>query len=61
MPLIWIKNKDANCIYLIDGYDYESGLLIKMNVHWIKLEDLFNNYTFLDGSIIGKVKEIKGK
>ena len=60
MPLIWIKNKDANCIYLIDGYDYESGLLIKMNVHWIKLEDLFNNYTFLDGSIIGKVKEIKG-
>ena len=60
MPLIWIKNKDTNCIYLIDGYDYESGLLIKMNVHWIKLEDLFNNYTFSDGSIIGKVKEIKG-
>lgn len=59
MPLIWIKNKDANRIYLIDGYDYESGLLIKMNVHWIKLEDLFDNYTFLDGSIIGKVKEIK--
>lgn len=59
MPLIWIKNKDANRIYLIDGYDYEIGLLIKMNVHWIKLEDLFDNYTFLDDSIIGKVKEIK--
>ena len=56
MPLIWVKSKATKCIYLIDGYDYEDND-VGIDTDWVALGDLFDDYTFLDGSIIGKVKE----
>lgn len=56
MPLIWVKSKATNCIYLMNGYDYEDNK-VGIDTYWVALGDLFKDYTFLDGSIIGKVKE----
>ena len=56
MPLIWVKSKAIKCIYLIDGYDYEDND-VGIDTSWVALGDLFDDYTFINGSIIGKVKE----
>ena len=52
-PLIWVKRKD--CSYdsrvLITGYDEISVFLEDV---WIDLEELFEQYIFLDNSPIGK-------
>jgi hypothetical protein len=56
MPLIWVKSKATKCIYLINGYDYEDNK-VGINIYWVALGDLFKEYTFLDSSIIGKVRE----
>lgn len=60
MPLIWIKEKECNRAYLITDFffervymEYDAGT---SNYHFT-LKELFENYTFADGSIIGKVKE----
>jgi len=61
MPLIWIKNKECNSVHLIidffferDYYDCDVGT----GYENLKLKELFDNFTFLDGSIIGKKEEI---
>lgn len=56
MPFIWIKNKVKNRVYLITDflfdkvYNYDVGTENEN----LKLEELFEDFTFLDGSIIGK-------
>lgn len=59
MPSIWIKRKDKNRAYLITDflfekdYDFDVGTSLEN----LKLTELFDQFTFLDGSIIGKIKE----
>ena len=56
MPLIWIKNKEKNRVYLITSFLFEKvfGYDVGTCDEDMKLTELFNNFTFLDGSIIGK-------
>lgn len=56
MPLIWIKNKEKNRVYLISDFLFEKcyGDDVGTYESNYKLKDLFNDFTFLDGSIIGK-------
>lgn len=53
MPLIWVKHRTVNIKYLIIGFCDDS---VSMSSLLVKLKDLFENYTFLDGSPIGKIK-----
>jgi hypothetical protein len=57
MPMIWVKDKIGGCIYLIDAYEPDDNRPVMINGAWRSLEVLFRNYTFIDDSIIGKVKE----
>ena len=57
MPMIWVKDKIGGCIYLINGYEPDDNRPVMIDNAWYSLEGLFKNYTFIDGSIIGKVKE----
>ena len=57
MPMIWVKDKIGGCIYLIDAYEPGDNRPVMINGAWCSLEGLFRNYTFIDDSIIGKVKE----
>ena len=53
-PLIWVKDEHDNR-YLITGYDEKCVFLEDM---WFDIKDLFyKNYTFLDGSCVGKLEE----
>ena len=56
MPLIWIKNKEKNRVYLITDFLFEKyyDCDVGTDKEDLKLSELFENYTFLDGSIIGK-------
>ena len=54
-PMIWVKSKATKDIYLIDGYDYEDNE-VGICDDWFTLKGMFERYTFLDDSIIGKVK-----
>ena len=50
-PLIWIKDKQLDCRYLITAFmpfDVEIGSLL------YKFKQLFDEYTYLDGSPCGK-------
>ena len=56
MPLIWIKGKDTGNIYLINGY--EEGKCVYISADWwFDMEELFEQFKFLDGRCCGKVKE----
>lgn len=59
MPFIWIKEKENNRKYLITDYYFEKSFNYDLSTSdkRMKLYELFEYYTFLDGSIIGKVKE----
>ena len=49
MPFIWIKNKEEDYVFMIhtfQGYDADD-----------RLESYFKNYTYLDGSPVGKKVE----
>ena len=54
MPMIWIKDKNSERIYLIIGYEPNDNRPIKIDTKWYSFEDLFEYFTFLDGSAIGK-------
>lgn len=56
MPMIWVKSKATKGIYLLDGYDFEDNAVGICDA-WFTLENMFKGYTFLNDSIIGKVKE----
>lgn len=60
MPLIWIKRKEKNQVYLITEFLFENDCCncnVGTSYENLELKELFENFTFLDGSIIGKVKE----
>lgn len=57
MPLIWVKHKVDNEASLIIAFDISQRELVFIQDTWLNLKDLFNNYTFLDLSPIGKIKE----
>lgn len=59
MPLIWIKNKVKNRVYLITDFLFDKYLKDDIGTEDsnLQLKELFEDYTFLDNSIIGKVKE----
>ncbi len=53
-PLIWVKHKGVDFDVLITGYN--RGFVCVENT-WKNMRDLFNEYTFLDGTPIGKEEE----
>lgn len=55
MPLIWVKGETGNQRSLITDFDFERN---SVELSYVKfgLEELFNEYTFLDGTPIGKIK-----
>jgi len=61
MPFIWIKNKQKNRVYLITDFLFDKYFDDDVGTEDsnFQLKELFEDYTFLDGSIIGKVKENK--
>jgi len=50
-PIIWVKRKDNDSRFLITGYE-ELGVFLEDC--WQDLNDLHEQYVFLDGSCIGK-------
>ena len=51
MPLIWVMSKDTCLRTLVTGYNLYSVIF---NRTMVDLRDLFDNYTYLDGSPCGK-------
>lgn len=50
MPSIWVKNKNFGIKEMIIGFEEDVVFLHRTN---LTMEDLFNDYTFLDGSPCG--------
>jgi len=61
MPLIWIKNKVKNRVYLITDFLFDKRFKDDIGTEDsnLELKELFDDYTFLDGSIIGEVRRIR--
>lgn len=59
LPLIWIKSKDKDRRYLITEFYFDKYFDADVSTSHseISLEKLFDEYTFLKGDVIGKVKE----
>lgn len=60
MPFIWIKEKNFDRSYLITEYYFKRDMNegdIGTSNNYFTLNELFERFTFLDGSTIGKVKE----
>ena len=60
LPLIWIKEKDFDRRYLITEYYFERDANkgdVGTSNNYFTLKELFEDYTFLYGATIGKVKE----
>ena len=57
MPLIWIKNKVKNRVYLITDFLFDKYFNDDIGTEDsnFQLKELFEDYTFLDGSIISRV------
>jgi hypothetical protein len=57
MPLIWIKNKQKNRVYLITDFLFDKYFNNDVGTEDenLQLKELFERFTFLDGSIIGKL------
>lgn len=56
MPIIWIKDKNKKGAYLISAF-HEKGVSFFNNQFGADLKELFNNYTYIDESPIGKKDE----
>lgn len=54
MPLIWVKKKTTDTKWLITGFDVCG---ISINDNFYSYRKLFEEFTFLDGSQIGKIKK----
>lgn len=55
MPMIWVKAKALlNSPVLITAF---CKTVVFVCTHFVSLGELFDNYTFLDGSPIGKIKD----
>ena len=56
IPIIWIRDKNNKGAYLISAF-YEKGVSLFNGQFGADLEELFNNYAYIDGSPIGKKDE----
>lgn len=56
-PYVWVKSKTygtENCITAFDDYDESiRGSCVFLQDMWLDMNDLFNNFTFLDNSVCG--------
>jgi len=53
----WVKEKDRNVVFMITGYDPDSTFdTYLINSYWTNNKELFEEYTYRDGSPIGKLK-----
>lgn len=59
LPLIWIKSKKKDYKYLITEFYFDKyrGVDVGTSHEEFSLRELFEDYTFLYGATIGKVKE----
>ena len=53
-PLIWIKEKRFDVQFLITGIRSDS---IFIGNEWVNMKELFDDYLFLDGKVIGHLPE----
>lgn len=59
MPLIWIKSKEDDSVYLITEFypkKYSNTYDVSTTDGFLSFEKLFREFTFLDGSVIGKME-----
>ena len=58
-PCIWVKSKEYGVELMITGFDDKAGSAPCVFVEnmWKEMNDLFNDFTFLDGSPCGKLEE----
>lgn len=55
MPLIWVKYKSSNFKYVLTCFE---NTCVGINSGFVyTFEEMFNDFTFLDGTPIGKIKE----
>ena len=58
MPLIWVKNKGTGDVCLITELPH-TGSSVLLNCEYYHSDDLYDDYTYLDGSPCGKKCEVK--
>ena len=51
MPMIWVRGKNTGNCYLVTGIFPEDG--VRLSIGLYSLNELFNGYTYLDGSPVG--------
>lgn len=60
VPYIWVKSKEYGTDNLITAFDCDNesigGSCVSIQEVWIDMKELFNYFTFLDGSVCGKEK-----
>lgn len=54
MPVIWIRNKNTKIKSMITDFDEYYNIIFIGDDNIYKLDSLFDNFEFLDGSVIGK-------
>lgn len=58
MPTIWVKHKRYGTENLIIAFDNDNesigGSCVFIQDMWVDMQELFDNFTFLDGSPVGK-------
>ena len=61
VPCIWVKHKRYGTENLITAYDNDNesigGSCVMIQDIWIDMQELFDNFTFCDGSPVGKLDE----
>jgi len=58
-PCIWLKSKEYGVEVMITGFDDKAGSVpcVFLEDMWKDMDDLFNDFTFLDGSPVGTLEE----
>lgn len=54
LPKIWVKHKTSGCRQLIIGFCKDD---VELSDCWVDMQDLFDDYEYLDGTKIGKKVE----
>lgn len=52
MPPIWVKKTLER--WMITGFDKDGGCNVFIGYYWVTLEELFEKFTYLDGTPCGK-------
>ena len=56
-PCIWVKSKEYGAELMITGFNNKAGSVpcVFLEDMWKNMDNLFNDFTFLDGSPVGKL------